>query len=215
MSKKTMLLALTVASMTMFALPAAAAAAELHWEGVSSFSGDATAGSLVAEGEPTITCETGHVTGTPSAGGTTGTISFDFTGCHTTVFGLTAKCKTNTAGGLDNTMKAHGTYHLITTTDGPAMLITFETKTLICAGISNTITHGNLIGTIISPKCGETSNKMTINFSATGTSQDHKLYTGVNYDLTATTGEGGAAKTAAWSTLWHIESPTAGKLNCT
>jgi hypothetical protein len=214
MSKKTMLLALAMASVAMFALPAGASAQEIHWEGVTQFSGDATAGSLAAEGEPTITCETGHISGTVSAGGTTGALAFDFTGCHTTVFGFTAKCRTS-GSALDNTIKTAGTFHLITTTDGPAMLITFETKTVVCAGISNTITHGNLIGTITSPKCGESSNLMTINFAATGTSQDHKLYTGVNYDLTATTGEGGAAKTSAWTMLWHIESPTSGKLNCT
>jgi hypothetical protein len=214
MSKKTMLLALAMASVAMFALPVGASAQEIHLEGIEKFTGDATAGTLAAEGEPTFTCETGDIEGTVSAGGTTGTLAFDFTGCHATVFGLTAKCRTS-GSPLDNTIKTSGTFHLITTTDGPAMLITFDTKTVVCGGISNTITHGNLIGTITSPKCGETSKLMTINFAATSGSQDHKLYTGVNYDLTATTGEGGAAKTAAWTTLWHIESTTSGKLNCT
>jgi hypothetical protein len=213
MNKKMMLLTLAVAGMTMFALPAASSAQEIHWEGLSQFTGDATAGTVVSEGEPTTTCETGDVTGTVSAGGTTGTISIDLTGCHTTVFGLTAKCHTS-GSPLDNTIKMSGTFHLITTTDGPAMLITFEPVTKICAGISNTITQGNVIGTITSPKCGETSKLMTINFAATSGSQDHKLYTGVNYDLTATT-SGGTAKTAAWTTLMHIESTTAGTLNCT
>jgi hypothetical protein len=214
MSKKMMLLALAVASMTMFALPAASSAQEIHLEGITSFSGDATAGTLVAFEEPTITCETGHVTGTASAGGTTGEISLDFTNCHTTVFGFTAKCRT-AGSALDNTIKTAGTYHLITTSDGPAILVTTETVTIVCAGISSTIVHGNVIGTITSPACGATSNLMTINFTGTGTSQDHKLYTGVNYDLTATTGEGGAAKTAALNTLTHVESPAEGKLNCT
>jgi hypothetical protein len=214
MSKKIMLLALAVASVTMFALPAAASAQEFHWEGVSSFTGDVTAGTFAAEGEPTFTCETGDVEGTVSAGGTTGTLAFDFTGCHTTVFGFTAKCRT--AGSpLDNTIKTSGTIHMITTSDGPAMLITFDTKTVVCAGISNTITHGNVIGTITSPKCGIASKTMTINFAGSGNVQEHKLYTGVNYDLTTTTGEGGAAKTTAWNALWHIETTTAGTLNCT
>jgi hypothetical protein len=207
-----LLLALAVASMAMFALPAAASAAELHLEGVTEYTGDATAGTLIAEGEPTITCETGDVTGTVSAGGTTGSLSLDFTGCHTTVFGLTAKCRT--AGSpLDNTIKSAGTTHFITTTDGPAILVTPAETTVVCAGISNTLVAGNVIGTITSPKCGETSKLMTINFGS-GSSQDHKLYTGVNYDLTGTT-SGGTAKTAALTTLTHIESPTAGKLNCT
>jgi hypothetical protein len=213
MSKKTMLIALAVAGMTMFALPAVSSAQELHLEGITGFTGDATAGTVVSEGEPTTTCETGDISGTVSAGGTTGTISIDLTGCHTTVFGFTAKCRTS-GSPLDNTIKMAGTFHLITTSDGPAMLITFEPVTKVCAGISNTTTQGNVIGTITSPKCGETSNLMTINFAATSGSQDHKLYTGVNYDLTATT-SGGTAKTAALTSLWHIESATAGKLNCT
>ena len=121
MSKKMMLLALAVASMTMFALPAASSAQEIHWEGVMQFTGDATAETFVSEGEPTFTCETTHVTGTVSAGGTTGSISYDTTGCHTTVFGFTAKCRT--AGSpLDNTIKSAGSFHFITTTDGPAIL---------------------------------------------------------------------------------------------
>jgi hypothetical protein len=217
MSKKMMLLALAVASMTMFALPAASSAQEIHLEGIAKFTGDATAGTLVAEGEPTITCETGDVKGTVSAGGTTGGIELDFTGCHTTVFGLTAKCRT--AGSpLDNTIGETGTFHMITTTDGPAILVTTETVTIVCAGISNTIVHGNVIGTITSPKCNESSKLMTINFAsdpAKPTTQAHELYTGVNYDLTATTGPEGAAKTAALNTLTHVESTETGKLNCT
>jgi hypothetical protein len=217
MSKKMMLLALAVASMTMFALPSASSAKEIHWENVTSFSGDSTAGSLFGEGEPTITCETGDVEGTVSVGGTTGTISLDFTNCHTTVFGLTAKCRT--AGSpLDNTIKTSGTTHLITTTTEPALMVTTNTVTIVCAGISNVIVHGDVIGTITSPKCGESSNKMTITFDPVAgkpTVQDHDVYTGVTHALTATTGEGGAAKTSALETLSHVEAPTVGKLNCT
>jgi hypothetical protein len=215
MSKKMMLLALAVASMAMFALPATSSAKELHLEGITAFTGDSTAGSLVAEGEPTITCETGDVEGTVSAGGTTGSISLDFTGCHTTVFGFTAKCRTS-GSALDNTIKTGGTFHFITTTDGPAILVTVDTVTIVCAGISNTIVHDAVIGTITSPACNSAPSKtMTINFAGTGTTQHHEVYTGVNYDLTATTGEGGASKTAALNTLAHTESLTAGTLNCT
>lgn len=218
MSKKIMLLALAVASVAMFALPAAASAAELHLTNVTSFSGSAGAGSLVAEGEPTITCESGHVNGTVSAGGTTGTIELDFTGCHTTVFGFTAKCRT-AGSALDNTIKTHGTFHLITTTDGPAILVTTETVTIVCAGITNTVTHGNVIGTIIdngtSITCTRESTELVTKFAASGTVQDHTEYTGVKYDLTATTGEGGAAKTAGLTSTGTTKSATKGKLDCT
>lgn len=216
MSKKMMLLALAVASMAMFALPAASSAAELHLEGIEKFTGEATAGTLAAEGEPTITCEKGDVNGTVSAGGTTGTIELDFTGCHTTVFGFTAKCRTKESP-LDNTIKNSGTTHLITTTDGPALLVTTNVTEIVCAGISNTIVEGAVIGTITSPKCGESSKLMTVNFASVvgnPTTQAHEVYTGNVYDLNAKT-SGGAAKTAVLTTLTHIESTVAGKLNCT
>jgi hypothetical protein len=215
MSKKIMLLALAVASVAMFALPAAASAQEIHLEGVTSFSGTAGAGSLAAEGEPTITCESGDVSGTVSAGGTTGNIELDFTGCHATVFGLTAKCRTS-GSALDNTIKTKGTFHLVTLPESkPGILVTTETVTIICAGISNTITHGNVIGTITSPACGTESTEMTTKFAAVGTVQEHSTYTGAKYDLTATTGEGGVAKTAGLNSTGTTKSATKGKLNCT
>jgi hypothetical protein len=216
MSKKTMLLALAVASMAMFALPAASSAQEIHLNGVTSFSGDFTAGSFSAEGEPTTTCETGHVTGTVNSGGTTGAITLDFTECHTTIGGFTVKC--HTAGAPNppnNTIATSGTFHLITTSDGPAMLVTLSTVTEVCAGISNTILHGDLIGTITSPACGVASNTMTINFAGSNNIQAHDVYTGTTHALTATTGEGGAAKTAVLNTLMHVESATNGTLECT
>src|SRR6476619_6820561 len=95
MSKKMMLLALAAVSSALFILPAGASAAELHLTNVTTFSGNAGAGSLVAAGEPKITCESGDVTGEAVGGGTTGPLALDFTGCHTTVFGFTAKCRTS------------------------------------------------------------------------------------------------------------------------
>ena len=220
MSKKTMLLALAVASVAMFALPAASSANELHLTNVSSFEGDTTAGTLV--GGRTITCETGHVAGTVNAGGTTGSITLDFTGCHTTVFGFTAKCRT--AGSpLDNTIRTTGTYHLITTETtvppAPAILTTTDTVTIVCAGISNTVVHGSVIGMITSPACGVASKTMTINYAAdpnNSATQAHETWTGKkDYDLTATTGEGGESHTAVLTTLTHTESENAGTLDCT
>jgi hypothetical protein len=215
MSKKTMLLALTVASVAMFALPAAVSAQEIHWEGVTSFSGTAGAGSIVAEGEPTITCESGDITGTVSAGGTTGNFSADYTGCHTTVFGFTAKCRT-TGSPLDNTITTSGVLHFITTTFGfPDKLLTPVFTTVVCAGISNTITGGNIIGTITSPACGAESTEMTSSFSATGSVQNDREYTGTTFNATAKTGESGTVKSAGVNGTDTVKSATKGKLNCT
>jgi hypothetical protein len=214
MSKKIMLLALAVASVAMFALPAAASAQEIHLEGITSFSGTAGAGSLTAEGEPIITCESGDVSGTVSAGGTTGEISLDFTGCHTTVLGFTAKCRT-TGSALDNTIKSSGVFHLITISSGvPGILVTPVVTTITCAGISNTVTGGNIIGTITSPACGAKSKSMTTKFVAAGSVQEHKTYTGSTFNLTAKTGEG-AAKPAGLVSTATVTSEKEGTLNCT
>jgi len=121
---------------------------------VTSLTGSAGAGSISAEGEATLTCESADISGTAEAGGTTGTISYDFTNCHMTVFGSTAKCHT-TGSPLDNTFKTSGTFYFITTPQkAPGTLITLVTTEMICAGISSTIWHGNLIGTITSRPVG-------------------------------------------------------------
>jgi hypothetical protein len=215
MSKKTMLLALMVASAAMFALPAAASAQEIHLEGVTSFEGTGGAGSFTAEGEPTFTCESTDIQGTVSAGGTTGTFSADTTGCHLTVFGFTAKCHTS-GSALDNTIKSAGTFHLITIKNGvPGFLATPDTTTIVCAGISNTVIHGNIISTITSPACGVESTESTVKAVATGSTQEHSIYTGVSFNLTTTTGEGGTSKSAGITATGTFKSATAGKLNCT
>ena len=217
MSKKIMLLALAVASVAMFALPAAASAQEIHLEGVTSFTGTAGAGSLVAESEPTITCESTDVTGTVSAGGTTGNITLDFTGCHTSIFGITAKCRTS-GSPIDNTISSSGVFHFVTipveATTKPGILVTPVVTTIVCAGISNTITGGNIIGTVTSPACGAESTELTTSFSATGSVQNHKTYTGSTVNLTAQT-SGGAVKAAGLNSTATTKSATKGKLNCT
>jgi hypothetical protein len=215
MSKKIMLLALAVTSVAMVALPVAASAQEIHLEGITSFSGTAGASSFAPEGEPTITCESTDLSGTVSAGGTTGELSVDVTGCHTTVFGFTAKCRT-TGSPLDNTMKSSAAFHLITLGSGtPGILITPVVTTYVCAGITNMITGGNIIGTITSPACGAENKEMTTNFAATGAVQEHSTYTGTTLNLTAKTGEGGTVKKAGLVSTARVQSATTGKLNCT
>jgi len=218
MSKKMMLLALAVVSAAAFVVPAGASAAENHLTNITSFSGTVGSGTLTAQEEPVITCgdatNINHVTGTVSAGGTTGNISMDFTGCHTSVFGFTAKCRTS-GSALDNTISTTGVFHLITTNlSKSAILITPAHTTVVCAGISNTTVTGNLIGTVTSPACGATSNSMTIKFEAAGATQTHKSYTGGTYNLTSQT-EGGAIKEAGLSTTATVNSATAGTLDCT
>jgi len=219
MIKKKILVALAVVSAVAVAIPAAVSATENHWTNVTSFSGTVGSTTMTSAEEPVVTCgdatNIGHVTGTVSAGGTTGTIEVDTTGCHTSVFGFTAKCRTE-GSPLDNTVKWSGVFHLITTNLGKsAILVTWAHKTVVCAGISNTTTTGNLIGTVTSPACGATSNSMTIKFEAAGATQTHKSYTGGTYNPTSQTGASGAIKEAGVSWAATVTSSTAGTLHCT
>jgi len=215
MSKKIMLLTIAVASVAIFALPAAVSAQEVHLENVTSFEGTGGAGSLTAEGEPWFTCESLHVNGIFTAAGTTGEMSLDFTGCHFQPFpGFTAKCHTS-GSALDNTNKSSGTFHLITINSGkPGILVTPVVTTVQCAGITNTIIGGNVIGTITSPACGVESTEMTTTFAATESTQQHKTYTGTTFTLTSKTGDN-APKNAGLIETWTTRSATKGKLNCT
>jgi hypothetical protein len=222
MSKKIMVLALAVVSAAFFALPAMASSEEIHWDNPEAFNISGTGGELRASGEPTITCTNTEGSGKFDAGSTTtGTATLDFTGCHTAVFGFTASCKTE--GAAAGTIATSGAFHLITwkeTTGGvvdptkPAILLTPATTTIVCAGISNITTHGNVIGTITSPACGGSSNKLTLSFTATGTVQTHNVYTGVPTDLTVTTSDG-VARTAALVDHATTTQTNPGTLTCT
>jgi hypothetical protein len=213
MSKKMTLLTLAVASMAMFALPAVASAQEDHVDGITSFSGTGTAGTLTASGEPTITCEGSSVSGSVSAGGTTGNLTIDLTGCHVNVI-FTIPCHT-TGAPLNNTISASGSFHVITVNNKPGVLGTPTNTAIECAGISTVAISGNgIIGTITSPACNVESKKATVAFSATGTTQNHIAYTGVNYDLKAQT-SGGSLLTAGLTASGTLESSTAGKVTCT
>jgi len=211
MSKKMMLLALAVAAAALFALPAAASAVELHWTNTQAFTGTSGAGTLAAEGEPTISCTSGDISGTPSAGGTTGTITFDFTGCTDSIFH--AAC--HTAGSpLNNTVTTSGTYHVSTIAGKPGTLLTPVETTITCAGFFTTVVKGNLLGTITSPACGGESKRLTESFAATGSTQNHLEYTGVKYNLTSTT-SGGSAKPSGLTASGTTSQEKAGKLECT
>jgi len=221
MSKKMMLLALAVVSAAAFALPAGASAQEIHLTNVSSFSGTFDTSTLTAQEEPVVTCgETSptnapnHVTGTVSAGGTTGNITLDFTACHLGIPIIgTIPCHT-TGAPLNNTIKLSGVFHLITFSAKPAILVTPVAFTIECGNLTPINVAGNVIGTITSPACGVASNNMTIKFSATGATQEDKTYTGVNYNLTFQTGTG-MVREAGLALESTTTSPSAGTLECT
>jgi hypothetical protein len=212
MSKKILLLALAVAAM--FALPAAASAQEAHVDGVTNFTGHGPKGSLVASGEPTIECTATAVTGSFDSGSTTtGKINITFTGCEAEFLFFRVGC--NTSGAASKTIITSGAFHIITVNNKPGVLVTPAKTTIICAGFSNTIVQGNLIGTITSPACEAESTSLGISFNSNNTStQEHMTYTGVKYDLTAQT-EGEGAVTAGLTGTATLTSATKGKLTCT
>jgi hypothetical protein len=218
MSKKTMLLAIVVSGVALFALPAMASAAEIHFEGATgvAFTGHGPANVPTAASEPAITCETSTVQG-QFTNETTGTVQGYVSGCHTTVFGFTAKCRTS-GSPLDNTVASSGTFHLITyvnaTTSVPAMLGTPVTTTVICAGISKIEIAGSVISTITKPACGESSLQATGKASATGSVQNQKTYTGKQYFPTAKT-EGGTVNETGLNAEATITFAKSLKLVCT
>jgi len=225
MSKKIMLLALAAVSAAAFALPAGASAQEIHLLNVTSFSGTFDTGFLTAQEEPVITCgetiATGgttnspnHVTGTVSAGGTTGNITLDFTACHVEIPIIgTIPCH-STGATVNNTIASSGTFHLITVNSKPGILVTPVATTVECGSLTPVHVAGNVIGTITSPACGVASNSMTIKFSASGATQEDKTYTGVTYNLTSQTGTG-TVKEASEAAESTTTSSTAGTLECT
>jgi hypothetical protein len=220
-TNKTMWAVLALACVMSFALPASAVALEDHIDGFASFSGTGGAGSFTIEAEPTITCESLDVEhGTVSVTGTTGSMTLDFTGCHTTVFGLTSKCRT--AGSVkDNTVITSGTFHVIAyehytfkIETKPAVLLTLAATTITCSGISSMSFSGDVIGTITSPACGTESTQLSVKFSAFGATQEDQLYTGFTHVLHAGT-SGGFSTTGGLSQGMTFTTFTAGRLTCT
>lgn len=213
MTKQMMLLALAVASMAMFALPATASAQEDHIDGITSFTGTINGGSLVTADEPTISFTGGAVIGGSwQAGGTTGGFTTEYTGATAkTIFG-NVNC--NTKGAATGRIVSGGNLHVITINDRPAIMDTANTIEIVCAGIPNTHVEGIVIATITSPACNVTSTTMTVEFSATGSTQNHLEYTGLRYDLISRTGIGSPA-TAGLNTVLTLSSSTAGKVTCT
>jgi hypothetical protein len=72
-----------------------------------------------------------------------------------------------------------------------------------------------MIGTIVSPRCGESSKALVRSFGATGSTQDHLIYTGVKYDLLSWTGVNGTQNTAARTESRTNTQANAAKLDCT
>jgi hypothetical protein len=188
--KKSLLLALAVVSAAMLAVPALASAQTAHIDVAENFTIAGGASTLNETGGLTLT-GTG-VTGSGTfTNTTTGTATLKFSGVTESIFGT--KCGSTAQGHAENTgvvTTTDLTFHLIMlATNKPGVLLTPNAETGVfahfrCLGIEKTVTGSGIIGTITSPACGVASKTATVSIrKATNGHQEHKLYTGVTYDL--------------------------------
>jgi hypothetical protein len=201
MSKKMMVLALTIISAAMFALPAVVSATPLHISSTGNFTVKGGPRTLSTSSGTTVQC--GEVTGSGSfTTTTTGTVSMTFgPTCGTTLFGVTDHCQSITPAptetGIIRTTAL--SFHLIkaneTTTKDPAILITpsstvpptfyhIECETIF-GNINFAIEGNGFIGKIKSPSCGGKGKTATFDFNAPAHGvQELTQSTGVTYNLT-------------------------------
>ncbi|HEU4461211.1 MAG TPA: hypothetical protein VFR75_01335 [Solirubrobacterales bacterium] len=202
MSKKMMLLALSVVSAALFALPAIASATPAHISATENFTvskGAAETAELETTGGEKVQCHKG-VTGSGSwHSTTTGTLTLEFHECTTaSPFGnLTCTTRTTEGGTSPETAgtirTTHLEFHLITiAANSPGVLITPSAGTnhfagFTCGGglVSRTVIGNGILGTITAPACGVASTTATLKFEQGATTglQKHTTYTGVNYHL--------------------------------
>jgi hypothetical protein len=199
MSKKIILLALAAAGVAAFALPATAMAVEedvpLHVvpkpEGVKKIDVEGVETWTTVSGN--FACEKSEAAASFTTS-TTGTFEQTFTGCNK-LGGLGQCTSEGQPAGVITTKTLE--FHLVTVEDsvthatGPGILITTNAGTFAtfnCSGGKVVIGGNGLIGTITKPKCGESSNEPTIEFSSSSTGvQTHKTVVGTpksEYSLT-------------------------------
>jgi hypothetical protein len=199
MSKKMIVLALSVVSAAMFALPAAASANFLHISnGTETFTIKGGTGTVSTASGTTIHCA--EVTGSGKyETTTTGTLQITLgPTCTTTLFGVTDHCQSEAQGAPHNFATETGIirsttlpFHLVTDENKvPALLLTpnasgafahIECETTF-GNISFTITGNGVLGKIKTPACGAKSKTSTLDMNATAHGvQELTKVTGVTY----------------------------------
>lgn len=160
MNRKIMLVGLAVVSAAVLALPATASAlVPLHLNptpaGVQTIDDTGPNPILSLANGSTYGCETFHGSATFNEGGATGSMSLTL-----------GKCSGATCNPTTTTLP----FHLVTLPgEQPGVLITTNNghfSPFLCSGLFS-ITGNGLIGTIISPECGQVSNEVTLDFNAT------------------------------------------------
>jgi hypothetical protein len=236
MSKKLILLALTVASLTSVALPAYASAAPWEIDVAEKFTAVNEAGTstvLTQKNSTTkVTCS--EVTGEGTyMTNTAGTLGLIFKGCKENVFN--SPCQTSGANTgeikltglrfdnvmIENTTQKEGGTPGINIT--PPEKMTVYTKFTCHGEIGFEVTGNGVIGDITTPKCGESSKTATIDWESkeAGVQRYMQEETGAGtnktvYDLTSheTIFGGTTSRTAAMDASIIITFPNARKMIC-
>lgn len=211
-----MLLALAVASVVAFAVPAMAMAEDipLHVEPTPTAASSIKGGvaTLQTVGGTKVTCE--EVTGSATwESSTTGHINLTFKkNCKESVFG-------SSCGEIKTTELQ---FHLLTLAGSkPGILITSNNghfATFSCGfGLLNVTVNGNgILGTITAPACGGESTTSTIKFEQTNGVQKHKKVEGTTteYHLESSL-NGGAFEESGQTGEGVVTFEGKKKLNCT
>jgi hypothetical protein len=218
--KKSLLLALAVVSAAMLAVPALASAQSAHIDKTSTFS--------VTGGATTLATTSGVTTAGTSVSGsgtftttTGGTLELIFGGVAEEIFGT--KCGSTFNGHAENSgvvTAKNLTFSLIMlATNKPGILIKPPAGGIFahfkCLGIETTVTGNGILGTITAPACGVASSTATLKIRSTSNGhQEHKLYTGVSYDLdTGPNANQTASMNVPGDSIIHF--PEARKIECT
>lgn len=186
MNKKMMLLALSVVSAALFALPAVASATPAHINAPEAFTISGTE-TVTLEQDDGLKVECHASTSVTGSGNfentTTGTIQLLFHGC--TSSGINCNSEGQPSGTITTTVLP---FHLVTLSGKGGVLITSNNghfATFNCTiFVKKEVTGNGVLGTITSPECGKASKTAAISFAqgATG-SQLHPTYTGTTYQL--------------------------------
>ncbi len=197
MRKKTALLTLFF-SLAILATPGAASAGSPQIDPGAGlqFAGTGSSPTLTTTGEQTLTCEQIAVQG-EFYGASSGVMAADLTGCHTVVLGITTKCHT-LGSSLDNTIQmpenVFDTTYLLDGNVKPGLIITPPFPSVICGSTTVQIEGIGILGTLTGWECGKSTEKVTLSYKATGSTQEH---------LTVT---------ATGPAEWSLEERTKGKL---
>lgn len=203
-----MLLALSVVTAALFALPPVASATPAHITPIGNFTvtkgASKETATLHTAGGEKVECHKG-VTGSGSfENSTTGTLNLEFHDCTSSGFTCTSHASEGGTGISGTISTTPLPLHLIMVEKSkPGVLLTPNASGFFahftCAGglVVRTVTGNGIIGTITSPGCGVASSTATLKFeeSAVTGIQKHTTYTGTPYHLHSVNGTK-AAETA-------------------